>query len=253
MIHGTAIVSKNAQIGNGVEIGPYSIIEDDVVIGDGTKIGPYVVIKNARIGKNCNIYLGAVIGEDPQVSGWKNVSSCVVIGDNNTVREYVTVHRSFQEGKETRIGNNNFIMANAHIAHDCIIGDGVVITNFAGLTGHVVVEDRAVISGFVAIHQFVRIGRLSILGGASKVVQDVPPYFIADGHPASCVGINSIGLQRAGISTKIRQDIKNAYRLLYRSHLNTTQALIRIKEKIPASFEINHLVDFIKNSQRGIC
>lgn len=253
-IHKTAIVNKDAQIGLGVEIGPYSIIEDDVVIGDNTKIGPFCVIKNGtRIGKNCRIDIGVVIGNDPQISGWKPAKSYVVIGDNNIIREYVTIHRSSYENEKTQIGNNNFIMANSHIAHDCKIGNNVVITNFAGLTGHVEVEDRATISGLVAIHQFVKIGRLSMVGGGAKVTQDVPPYFIADGHPASCVGVNVVGLQRAGMSSKMRQDIKNAFRLLYRSHLNVSQALIRIKEEIPSSEEIEHLLAFIKASKRGIC
>lgn len=254
MIHQTAIVNKNAQIGLNVEIGPYAIVEDDVVIGEGTKIGPYVVIKNGtRIGKDCKIDIGAVIGNDPQIIGLKDVKSYVLIGDNNIIREYVTIHRSGCEYEKTEIGNNNFIMGNVHIAHDCKIGNNVTITNFTGLTGHVEIEDGAVISGLVAIHQFVRIGKLSMIGGASKVTQDVPPYFMADGHPASCIGINTVGLQRNGISSKIRQDIKNAFRLLYRSHLNISQAIIRIKEEIPPSSEIEHLLTFIRNSKRGIC
>ncbi|MEW6481449.1 MAG: acyl-ACP--UDP-N-acetylglucosamine O-acyltransferase [bacterium] len=249
-----AIVHKDAQIGAKVEIGPFSIIEEDVIIQDGTKIGAYVVIKKGtRIGKNCYIDIGAVIGNDPQIAGWKNVKSYCFIGDNNIIREYATIHRSSYEGESTQIGNNNFIMANSHIAHDCKIGNNVVVTNFAGLTGHVEVEDKVIISGFVAIHQFVRIGCLSMIGGSSKVTQDVPPYFIADGHPASCIGINSIGLQRNGIPSKMRQDIKNAFRLLYRSHLNISQALIKIKDEIPPSPEIAHLVEFIKSSKRGIC
>lgn len=249
-----AIVKSNAKIGRNVEISPYAIIEDDVTIGEKTKIGPYVVIKKGTtIGKHCKIDIGVVIGNDPQIIGWKDVKSYVVIGDNNIIREYATIHRSSFENKMTQIGDNNFIMANVHIAHDCKIGDNVTITNFTGLTGHVEVEDRAVISGLVAIHQFVRVGRLSMIGGGAKVTQDVPPYFMADGHPASCVGINTVGLQRAGISSKIRQDIKNAFRLLYRSHLNVSQALLKIEEEISSSPEIEHLIAFIKNSKRGIC
>lgn len=254
MIHKTAIVNNDAKIGEGVEIGPYAIIEDDVIIGDKTKIGPHSVIKKGtRIGKDCIVDIGVVIGNDPQIIGWKDVKSYVLIGDNNIIREYVTIHRSSFKNEKTQIGDNNFIMANAHIAHDCKIANNVTITNFAGLTGHVEVEDRATISGLVAIHQFVRIGKLSMVGGGAKITQDVPPYFMADGHPASCIGINTIGLQRSGMSSRIRQDIKNAFRLLYRSHLNISQAIIKIKEEIPPSPEIEHLITFIKNSKRGIC
>jgi UDP-N-acetylglucosamine acyltransferase len=252
-IHPTAIVAKGAEI-EGAEIGPYAIIGENVRIKKGTKIGPHcVIIGWTEIGKDCDIKAGVVIGEEPQIRGAKPAKSYVMIGDGNAIREYTTIHRSSKEEEVTRIGNNNFIMAGVHIAHDCIIGDNVTITNYAGLTGHIYVEDCVVISGLVAIHQFVRIGRLAMIGGGSKVVQDVPPYIMVDGHPAEAVGLNSVGLARNGIPSKVRSEIKKAYRLLYRSHLNVSQALKRIEEEIPKSAEIVHFVEFIKASERGIC
>ncbi len=254
MIHKTAIVSGEAKIGKDVQIGPYAIIEEDVEIGQATKIGAFsLCLSGTRIGRDCKIYNNVTIGGEPQIKGWKAVQSYVVVGDRNVIREYVTVHRSSTEGSTTRIGDDNFIMATTHIAHNCQIGSGVIMTNYATLAGHVIVEDRAVISGLAAIHQFVRIGRLAMVGGGSKVVQDVPPYITVDGHPAAAVSLNTVGLQRSGISGKVRQDLKVAYRFLYRSHLNITQALAKIEEEIPLSPEITHLLEFIKSSQRGIC
>jgi UDP-N-acetylglucosamine acyltransferase len=197
--------------------------------------------------------MGAVIGHVPQDKKYRGEKSFVIIGDDNVIREYVTVHRANAEGEATKIGDRNFIMANAHIAHNCQIGNEVIITNFAGLTGHVVVEDNAVISGLAAIHQFVRIGKLAMVGGSSKVVKDVPPYFLADGHPARIFGLNQEGLKRAGISAEVRNNLKRAYKLLYRSTLNIGEALKRIMEDIPNCEEIEHLVNFIRSSKRGIC
>jgi UDP-N-acetylglucosamine acyltransferase len=254
MIHKTAIVSREANLSENVQIGPYAIIEGDVEIGQGTKIGAFTLCLNGtRIGRDCKIYNNVTIGGEPQIKGWKAVQSYVIVGDRNIIREYITIHRSSQEGSATKIGNDNFIMATAHIAHDCQIGSEVIMTNYATLAGHVIVEDRAVISGLAAIHQFVRIGRLAMVGGNSKVTQDVPPYITVDGHPAVVVGLNTVGLQRSGISPKVRQDIKVAYRFLYRSHLNITQALAKIEEEVPSSPEITHFLEFIKSSQRGIC
>ncbi|MDI6751477.1 MAG: acyl-ACP--UDP-N-acetylglucosamine O-acyltransferase [bacterium] len=254
MIHETAIVSPEAKISEDVQIGAYAIIEKDVEIGQDTKIGAFSLCLNGtRIGRDCKIYNNVTIGGEPQIKGWKPVQSYVVIGDRNVIREYVTIHRSSIEGSITVIGDDNFIMATTHIAHNCQIGSGVIMTNYATLAGHVIVEDRAVISGLAAIHQFVRIGRLAMVGGGSKVTQDVPPYITVDGHPAAAVSLNTVGLQRSGISSKVRQDLKSAYRFLYRSHLNITQALAKIEEEIPSSPEITHLLEFIKSSQRGIC
>lgn len=253
-IHKTAIVHPKAELAEGVEIGPFSLIEANVTIGQNTKIGPHVILNGwTTIGKNCIIHMGCVIGHEPQIKGYELKEAYCIIGDNNIIREYVTIHRGWKEKEKTIIGNDNYIMANAHIAHNCQIGCGVIITNYAALTGHVIVEDKAVISGLVGIHQFCRIGAYAMVGGASKVVKDVPPYMLADGNPAVIHGINSVGLQRAGFTQNLRNHIKTAYKILYRLGLNTSQALKKIENELPPSPEINHLIEFIKSSKRGIC
>lgn len=253
-IHPTSIVHPNAKIAEDVEIGPYTIVEEDVFIDEGTKIGAHCTLKNGtRIGKRCRIYAGVVIGELPQVKEQKSCTSFVYVGDENIIREYVTIHRSMYEGGATIIGNENFIMAGVHIAHDCKIGNKITITNYAGLTGHVTVEDGAFISGLVAIHQFVRIGAFSMIGGSSKVVQDVPPYLVVDGHPARVYGVNVTGLRRAGFSPQARALIKSAYRILYREGLNTKQALEKIRNELSQDSVIKHFLEFIEDSKRGIC
>lgn len=254
-IHSTAIVDSKAVIEDDVTIGEFSIIRENVKIRKGTKIGSHVVIeRGVEIGEDCNIMHGSIIGCDPQDLKFKSETpSGVKIGKRNTIREFVTIHRSSKENCNTIIGDENFIMANAHIAHDCIIGNKVIITNYAGLTGHVIVEDKAFISGLSGIHQFTRIGTMSIIGGCSKVVQDVPPYLVADGNPARACGVNVIGLRRNGIPSEDRLLIQKAYKILYRSNLNTSQALTRIKDEIKNNELINHFVKFIGESKRGIC
>jgi len=252
-IHPTAIIDKTAEIGPDVEIGPFSYIGPHTRVGAGCKIGPQVIILGGvRLGKNCSIYPGAVIGGEPQDYKFKGVRSYVEIGDNNIIREYVTIHRSSQEGGKTIIGNDNFLMAYTHIAHDCKIGHQVVITNYTGLSGHVTVEDKVIISGYVAVHQFVRIGELAIISAQTGLAKDVPPYMIGEGRPCIIRGVNIIGLRRNGVPPEVRLNIQRAYRLLFRSGLNTTQALQRIRDEIEPSREIVHLLEFIQGSQRGI-
>lgn len=252
-IHNTAIIDPSAGLGEGVIVGPYSVIGAQVVIGEGTRIGPHVVIEQwTRIGRHCAVHPGAVIGGLPQDYKFQGVRSSVEIGDQTILREYVTVHRSTQEEGVTRVGAYNFLMAYCHVAHDCILGDHVVITNYTGLSGHVMVEDRAILSGYVAVHQFVRIGRLAIVSAQSGLSKDVPPYMIVEGRPCVVRGINSIGLRRNGIPARARSDIKKAYRLLFLSHLNTSDALERIKAEVDRGEEIDHLIRFIEGSQRGI-
>jgi len=253
-IHPTAIVHPKANIGDDVEIGPFSIIGENIIINRGTKIGAHVTLNGwTTIGKNCVIHMGCVIGHEPQIKNYEEKESYVIIGDNNIIREYVTIHRGWKEKEKTIIGNDNYIMANAHIAHNCEVGSGVIITNYAALTGHVVVEDKAVISGFVGIHQFCRIGTYAMVGGFLKIVQDVPPYMLVDGTPAIVYGINAVGLRRAGFAKEIRTNLKTAYKILYRSGLNTSQALEKIEKELPTSQEITYLINFIKESKRGIC
>ncbi|MBI1987854.1 MAG: acyl-ACP--UDP-N-acetylglucosamine O-acyltransferase [Nitrospinae bacterium] len=252
-IHSTAIIDRSAELGEGVIVGPYSVIGPQVIIEEGARIGPHVVIEPwTRIGKHCTIHPGAVIGGSPQDYKFKGVRSYVEVGEQAIIREYVTIHRSTQEEGVTRVGNHNFLMAYCHIAHDCTLGDQVVITNYTGLSGHVVVEDHAIISGYVAVHQFVRVGRMSIVSAQSGLSKDVPPYMIVEGRPCVVRGINSIGLRRNAVSAKARSDIKKAYRLLFLSHLNTSDALERIKTEVDRGEEIDHLIAFIEGSQRGI-
>ncbi|MEK7813823.1 MAG: acyl-ACP--UDP-N-acetylglucosamine O-acyltransferase [Candidatus Desantisbacteria bacterium] len=253
-IHPTAIIHPEAHLDEGVTVGPFSVIGKGVRIGQGTQIGAHVILANeTTIGTNCEIHAGAVIGDNPQIKDYKHEDSYCLIGDNNVIREYATIHRGWHKGDATRIGNNNFFMANTHIAHDCQIGNNVIMANAATLGGHVTVEDNAFISGLTGIHQFVRIGIMSMIGGCSKVVQDVTPYAMVDGHPASVFGLNMVGMRRAGVIPQVRGALKKAYKLLYHSGLNTNQALSTIRNELEMTPEIEHLVRFIESAKRGIC
>ncbi len=254
LIHPTAIVHPKAQLGNDVEIGPFSIIGENVKIGDNTKIYSRVNIDGwTTIGQNCKIFMGAIIGIEPQDVSYKGERSFTNIGDNNIIREYVTIHRSKYNDGETKIGNNNFIMGTVHIAHDCVIGSNIIFVNYTAITGHVVIEDKAFISGMAGIHQFVRIGTMAMIGGMAKVTQDVPPYVTVDGHPAKPYGLNTIGLKRNNIPLEAREAIKLAYKYVYHSGFNLSQAIEKIEKEIHPFNEVVHFKDFIKNSERGIC
>jgi len=254
IIHPTAVVESGAQLGEDVEVGAYSIIGKNVRIGKRTRIDPQVFIEGwTTIGEDCVISKGAAIGGPPQDVHYQGARSFIKIGDRNLIREYVTIHRGTKEESTTCIGNDCFIMAYSHIAHNCTIEDGVIIANLGTLAGYVTVEKKAVIGGLSAAHQYVKIGAYSIIGGCSKVVKDVPPYTKADGHPASLWGLNTIGLRRGGFSPKARQLLKRAYKILFRSNLNTSQALGRIENGLDPIPEIRHLCEFIRNSKRGIC
>ncbi|MBI5183331.1 MAG: acyl-ACP--UDP-N-acetylglucosamine O-acyltransferase [Nitrospinae bacterium] len=253
-IHERSIVHKSAEIGDDVVIGHFSVIGPNVKIGDGTEISSNVCIEGwTEIGKNCQIGHGAVLGGKPQIVEYQGERSFVKIGDNNVIREYVTINRSGKEDKATIIGNNCYLMAYTHIAHDCQIGNEVVITNYTGLPGHIVVEDKVVISGYVGIHQFVHIGRLSMISGLSRISKDILPYSLIEGNPAKVRGINVIGLRRSNITPNIRNDIRQAFKLLFYSKLNTSQALEKIKNEIEMHDEIRNIVEFIESSERGLC
>ena len=204
-IHATAVVSPQAHIGKNVQIGPYAVIEDHVSIGDGTIIGAHAVIHEwTTIGENCHIFQCASVGEVPQDLKFKGEKSTTVIGDRTSIREFATIHRATGEGEETRIGNDCLLMAYTHVAHNCVVGNNVIMSNAAMIAGHVVVEDRVVIGGMTGVHQFVKIGRNAMVGGASKLVQDVVPYTIVDGRPAKAVGLNTVGISRAeGIASRL--------------------------------------------------
>ncbi|HLD82992.1 MAG TPA: acyl-ACP--UDP-N-acetylglucosamine O-acyltransferase [Candidatus Omnitrophota bacterium] len=253
-IHPTAIVSQKAKLADDIQVGPYTIIADNVVIGKGTQMHAYCLLEgNTSVGSGCEIFTGAVIGSRPQDLKYKGEKSFLEIGDNNIIREYSTFNPGTEEGSKTVVGNNNLFMAYAHIAHDCVVGNNCVIANNGTLAGHVTIEDNAVVGGLVAIHQFVRIGRLSIIGGCSKVVQDIPPYSTCDGHPARVYGLNIVGLRRSGISKDSIEQLNRAFKILFNTGLTAKHALEKVKQEMPSSCnEVSYLVDFIKNSQRGM-
>ena len=252
-IHNTAIISKDASIAEDALVGPYSIINGSVNIGSGTSIGAHCVIEEfVNIGKNCQFSPGAVIGGVSQDKKFKGGKSYVEIGDNNIIREYVTVNRSSKENGRTIIGNDNLIMAYSHVAHDCVVGNNVVIANSAAIAGHVTIEDNVILGGLCGIHQFVRIGKFSILGGCSKAVKDIVPFAIADGNPARIYGLNSIGLDRAGFSEEAKSVLKKAFKLLFLKKLNISNALKKIQKDLPSTKELTELISFIHSSERGV-
>ncbi|MBN2468582.1 MAG: acyl-ACP--UDP-N-acetylglucosamine O-acyltransferase [Deltaproteobacteria bacterium] len=254
MIHTTAIIDPSAVLADGVRVGPYSIIGADVIVGDDTTIDGHVIIKGpVEIGKRCRIFPFASIGDIPQDLKFKGEKTKVIIGDDNTIREYVTINRGTAEGEgTTSIGNNNFLMAYSHIAHDCKIKNHVIFANGATLAGHITIEDYAILGGLVAVHQFATIGRNAFIGGCSAVSQDVPPYCLAVGNRARLHGLNLTGLKRAGFSAEAIRSLKQAYRLLFRSNLTLKEALSQVVQTITDSPEVDHLVAFIRGSKRGI-
>ena len=253
-IHPTAVVDPKAELARDVSVGPYAVIGPRVRIGAGTAIGPHAVLDGwTTIGARCQIFAGAVIGTPSQDLKTKGGGSGVRVGDDNLIREYVTISRGTDEGSVTQIGSGNLLMAYAHVAHDCIVGDRCILANAGTLAGHVTVEDQAVIGGLAAVHQFVRIGRLAIVGGCSKVVQDVVPFALCDGHPARVHGINVIGLRRAGVPTATRRLLRRALHLLFSEGLNRPHAVARLLALDGASAELQQLAAFVKQSKRGLC
>jgi len=253
LIHKTAIVSNDALIGEEVGVGPYSTIGDNVKIGKGTVIGAHCVIEgNTSIGLGCQIFSGAIIGSRPQDLKYKGENSFLDIGDNNIIREYCTFNPGTEEGSRTIVGRGNLFMAYSHVAHDCRVGDECIIANGGTLAGHVTIEDKAVIGGLVAIHQFVRIGSLSIIGGCSKVVQDIPPFSTCDGHPAYIYGLNLIGLRRHKVSAESIRQLNHAFKILFNSGIPVKHALEKAEKEIGDSKEVSYLINFIKGSRRGI-
>jgi len=254
-IHPTAIVHPKARLSEGVAVGPYSIIQERVTIGPRTRIGAHCLIEGrTTIGADCEIFTGAVVGSIPQDLKYQGEESVLRIGDRNKIREYVTINPGTAGGGgKTVIGSDCFLMAYAHVAHDCLIGDHVIIANSAALAGHILVEDRAVIGGLVGIHQFVRIGTLAIIGGCSRVVQDIPPYATCVGYPATVFGLNVEGLRRAGVSAEVKRRLHHAFRILFHSQLAMRHALQQIAQDADHCSEITHLIEFIHRSKRGIC
>lgn len=254
MIHPTAIIHEGAQIAEGVEIGPYAIIGEHVSIGSGTTVGPHTVIEGwTEIGRDNRIFQFASIGAPPQDLKYQGEKALLKIGDRNTVREFATLHRGTSDGGgETIIGNDNLFMAYSHVAHDCILGNQVILANGATLAGHVTIDDFAILGGLCAVHQFTRIGAHVMISGGSMVTQDVPPFSIAQGDRAKTVGINQIGLKRRGFSEEAIRCIKQAYKLIFRSGLRTEEALDQIGAEMKDCPEVEEFSDFIRKSTRGV-
>jgi len=256
MIHPTAIVDPKAEIGEGVDIGPYSIIQEDVVIGEGTWVGPHVFIgRGTRIGKECQIFQFASVGEGPQAMIYKGERTSLLIGDHNIIRECVTLNRGTVQGNgKTVIGNGNLFMAYSHVGHDCIIGNHVILANSAALAGHILLEDHSTIGGLSAVHQFCRVGTHAFVSGMTGIAQDIPPYMLASGNRARLFGLNTVGLKRFKFSETAVKALKKAYRILFRSSLTLEKALSQIRDdeisKVP---EVQHLLQFIQETKRGIC
>ena len=252
-IHPTAVINPGAEISADVEIGPYVVIEDNVKIGPRVKIWANAYIcKFTEIGEDSEIHMGAVIGHLPQDLSFKEKRSRLIIGKHNIIREYATIHRGTQEGSATVIGDDNFIMGFVHIGHNCKLGNNIVIANATALSGHVEVGDRAFISAYAAIHQFVRIGTVSMSASNTRVSKDVPPYMLAKGETCRIHGINVVGLRRANFSQEVRNKIKRAHKILYRSGYKLSQAREEL-EKADLGREVQHLIDFLKKeSKRGI-
>ena len=253
-IHSSAVVSPHAQLDEGVKVGPYSVVGDHVTIGRDTYIGPHVAIEgHTTIGERNKIYPFVSIGSPPQDIGYKGEDTRLIIGNDNVIREYTTVNRATtKQNWETVIGNRNYVMAYAHIAHDCVLGDYVIMSNVATLGGHITVGDHAILGGLVAIHQFVRIGAYAFLGGKCGVDRDVPPYMIAAGSRAKLYGINRRGLARQGFSEQAISGLKKAYRIIWRENRRFSEGLDQVRREIEPFPELNELLDFFNGSNRGI-
>jgi UDP-N-acetylglucosamine acyltransferase len=252
-IHPTAIVSPDAQLGGDVEIGPFAIVGESCVVGDGSAVAARATLeRNVTLGANVHVGSGSILGGPPQDVKYRGEPTTVEIGDGTVVREYTTINRGTTQSFKTTVGKNCFVMSYVHLGHDCHVGDGVVLVNGVQLAGHVTVEDRAIISGLTAVHQFVRIGRFSFIGGCSRVAQDVPPYTRAVGNPIKLYGLNSVGLRRNNFSDETLRELKRAYRLFFRSELNLTQALQRAEAELQPMPEVQEFVRFVSETNRGV-
>ncbi|HXC98431.1 MAG TPA: acyl-ACP--UDP-N-acetylglucosamine O-acyltransferase [Verrucomicrobiae bacterium] len=252
MIHSTAVIHPRAEIGADCHIGPYCVIGEHVALGRGSRLHSHVVIDGyTRIGEENEIFPFVSIGLKTQDLKWKGGLTRTVIGDHNIIREFVTIHSATSDGDATTIGNHNVLLAYSHVAHDVTIGDQVVMSNVGTLAGHVTVEDHAIVGGLAAVHQFCRIGKLSMIGGCSKVVQDVLPFMIVDGNPGVTRTINKVGLERGGVPEETQSALRQAYKILFRDGLTIPNALSRIEAELPSSPELMHLIQFIRTSERG--
>lgn len=253
MIHPTAVIHPKAQIGADCHIGPYCAIGEHVVLGNRCHLHSHVVIDgHTTLGQRNEIFPFASIGLKTQDLKWKGGITFTRIGDANTFRECVTINSGTSDGESTEVGSNNHILAYSHVAHNVVVGNHVIMSNVATLAGHVIVEDHAVVGGLAAIHQFCRIGRMSIIGGCSKVVQDVPPFMLVDGNPAETRTVNKVGLERNGVSDEAQAALRQAFKILFREGLTISNALTRIESEVPKLPEVEHLIQFARTSTRGL-
>ena len=252
-IHPTAIISPDAEIAADVEIGAFAIIGEGCTIDAGSVIAPRATLeRNVTVGRSVKVGIGTILGGAPQDLKYAGEETSVEIGDGTVIREYVTVNRGTSHSFKTTVGENCLLMSYVHIGHDCRIGNNVILSNVVQLAGHVMIEDRAIISGMSAVHQFARIGRHSFIGGMSRVSKDIPPFLKAVGNPVKLYGLNTIGLQRSGIDEETIRELKRAYRLLFRSDLNVTQAIERAQTEIEPLPEVKELIRFVEASERGV-
>jgi UDP-N-acetylglucosamine acyltransferase len=251
--HRTAIIDRETEIGDDVEIGPYCVIEANVRIGNGCKIKPHVHIAGGtRLGEYCQVFTGAVLGTIPQDLKFQNEETTLEIGAHTVIREFATLNRGTHERGKTTIGSHCLLMAYSHVAHDCDIGNSCILANAATLAGHVVIEDYVGFGGMVPVHQFVRVGKHSFIGGGYRVAKDVPPYILAMGEPLTYAGLNSVGLRRRGFSEETLAALKHAYRILFKGRLNVSQAVQHIRESGELIPEVQEVLAFIERSERGI-
>jgi UDP-N-acetylglucosamine acyltransferase len=251
-VHPTAVVDASAELARGVQVGPYAIIGPNVVVSERTQVGPHAYLaQDTEIGPDCVISKGAVLGTDPQDLKYEGEETRLVVGARTTIREFATLNRGTRASGVTQVGDDCLVMAYAHVAHDCVIGDHVILANAVQMGGHVVIEDWAIVGGLCALHQFIRIGTHAMVGGASRVPKDIPPYVQAAGSPCRLYGLNSVGLQRRGFSEETRRELKRAYRVLFASEANVSQAArtLRASPLIP---EVERLVAFVESSERGV-
>jgi UDP-N-acetylglucosamine acyltransferase len=252
-IHSTAIVSPDAEIGENVEIGAFAIIGEGCTIGDGCVISPRATLeRNVTTGADVKVGIGSILGGAPQDLKYAGEETTVEVGEGTVIREYVTINRGTSHSFKTTVGNHCLLMSYVHIAHDCCVGNNVILSNVVQLAGHVTIEDKAIISGVSAVHQFARIGRHSFIGGFSRVSKDIPPFLKAVGNPVKLYGLNTIGLQRSGMDENTIRELKRAYRLLFRSDLNVTQAIERAHSELEPLPEVKELVGFVEASVRGV-
>lgn len=253
-IHPTAVIHPGARLGSGVKVGPFAVIGAQVSIGAGTVVGPHAVIEgNTRIGERNRIFPFATLGGAPQDVGYRDEDTRLTVGDENVIREYVTINRATTKEKwETVVGSRNYLMAYAHVAHDCRLGDGIIMANAATLGGHVRIGDNAGLGGLAAVHQFVRIGEYAFLGGMSALVKDVPPYMIAAGPRARLFGVNQKGLVRLGFARETIDTLKQAYRMIWRDHRILSEGIKRVRDTLPSLPEVERLLRFLEGGMRGI-